>query len=434
MTVSIQLTLMGTDTGPFDLYSNADGYTVPFETNIPKTFFNSLYTSHLAPENTTIVRVKSVGNCTNYTDIPVSGTLCYQTLPNTYATDYIFKSGYTFIYGQFTSYKNGIETVATQKIIKLNPNKTLDKTFNLGVGFNSSLFGGCSIYEDSTGKIIATGQFTTFQGGTANRIIRLNPDGSKDTSFVYGTGFNNFTLGIGIDSTNKILICGIYSSYNGFSRNRLVRLLNDGSVDTTFNIGSGFNNTTISVLINPDDSMFVSGYFTTYNGVSVSPGITKLLSDGTRDTSFVGGTGFSPSTPNNAIYLNRIPGETSFYAVGYFTSYNSVSKNRIVKITNTGAIDSSFNPGTGFNNYADIIKIIFGDKLYITGGFTSYNGTPSYYKIILNSDGTIFKNFNTNYYSQILVLGETTLAGNYLGGCYEDLFYYTTTTTTTTIL
>jgi hypothetical protein len=44
---------------------------------------------------------------------------------------------------------------------------------------------------DSNGKLYVGGNFTTYKGETANRIIRLNPDGSKDTDFDNSTGFNN---------------------------------------------------------------------------------------------------------------------------------------------------------------------------------------------------------------------------------------------------
>ena len=36
MTVLITLTLAGADTGPFDLYSDLDGYITPFETGVSK--------------------------------------------------------------------------------------------------------------------------------------------------------------------------------------------------------------------------------------------------------------------------------------------------------------------------------------------------------------------------------------------------------------
>ncbi len=51
----IQLTVAGTDTGPFDLYSNIDNYFSPFETNISKTSLLSGYASGLVPNGTTTI-------------------------------------------------------------------------------------------------------------------------------------------------------------------------------------------------------------------------------------------------------------------------------------------------------------------------------------------------------------------------------------------
>ena len=74
MTVLITLTIAGGSSGPFDLYSSNDGFTVPFETNISKSDLISGYESSLVPDYTVTVRVKSKGDCINYTDIPLQHT------------------------------------------------------------------------------------------------------------------------------------------------------------------------------------------------------------------------------------------------------------------------------------------------------------------------------------------------------------------------
>lgn len=73
-TVLITLTTAGTDTGPFNLYSDADGYVAAFETGVAKASLVSGYTSILVPDGASVIRVKSVSAlCTNYIDIPISG-------------------------------------------------------------------------------------------------------------------------------------------------------------------------------------------------------------------------------------------------------------------------------------------------------------------------------------------------------------------------
>jgi hypothetical protein len=72
MTVLITLTTAGTDSGPFDLYSNLDGYLSAFESGVSKSSLLAGYPSSLVPDYTTIIRVRSNnGSCTNYIDIPV---------------------------------------------------------------------------------------------------------------------------------------------------------------------------------------------------------------------------------------------------------------------------------------------------------------------------------------------------------------------------
>ena len=74
MNVLITLTTAGADTGPFDLYSDADGYLVPFENNVPKASLVSGYTSVLVPGTATVIRVKSDSLCTNYIDLIIETT------------------------------------------------------------------------------------------------------------------------------------------------------------------------------------------------------------------------------------------------------------------------------------------------------------------------------------------------------------------------
>lgn len=69
MTVLITLTVAGTDSGPFNLYSNLDGFTSAFETGVSKAALLAGYSSALVPNFTTVIRVLSTGDCTNYIDI-----------------------------------------------------------------------------------------------------------------------------------------------------------------------------------------------------------------------------------------------------------------------------------------------------------------------------------------------------------------------------
>ena len=75
MTVLITLSTAGSDSGPFNLYSDLDGYTSAFETNVAKVDLLAGYPSALVPDYTGTIRIMSDNAlCTNYVDIIISGT------------------------------------------------------------------------------------------------------------------------------------------------------------------------------------------------------------------------------------------------------------------------------------------------------------------------------------------------------------------------
>jgi len=73
MTIYITITSAGADTGPFNLYSNVDGYVSAFATNVAKATLIAGY-AVTAPDGTTTVRIMSAGECTNYIDVVIGAT------------------------------------------------------------------------------------------------------------------------------------------------------------------------------------------------------------------------------------------------------------------------------------------------------------------------------------------------------------------------
>jgi len=76
MNLIITLTSAGINSGPFNLYSDVDGYAEPpFETDVPKQDLLDGYVSTLVPDGTIVIRVQSDNDlCTNYIDLYTSGT------------------------------------------------------------------------------------------------------------------------------------------------------------------------------------------------------------------------------------------------------------------------------------------------------------------------------------------------------------------------
>lgn len=86
MIIHLTISSAGNESGPYDLYSNIDGFTTPFETGITKASLMYGYTSVLVPDYTSIVRVKSVGICDNYLDVVLESTTTTSTTTTSTST------------------------------------------------------------------------------------------------------------------------------------------------------------------------------------------------------------------------------------------------------------------------------------------------------------------------------------------------------------
>lgn len=75
MIVFLQLTTAGIDSGPFDLYSNLDGYSEPFEENVSRDLLIAGY-STTVPDNAITVRITSKEDCISSVDITLRNVEC----------------------------------------------------------------------------------------------------------------------------------------------------------------------------------------------------------------------------------------------------------------------------------------------------------------------------------------------------------------------
>ncbi len=295
-------------------------------------------------------------------------------------TNCVQVDGKILVGGQFTSYNS----VVINRIARLNYNGSLDTSFNIGTGFNGNV--NC-IQIQTDGKILIGGGFNSYNGTSFPYLIRLNTNGSIDPTFNIGIGFNNSVNSIKIQDDGKILVGGLFTTFNGISQNRLLRLYNDGSIDNSFNIGTGFNSDVSELYVNSTGVITVAGSFTSFNGTTKNR-ITVLNADGSIFTGFNIGTGF-----NNWVGDIDIQPDGKIIAGGNFTSYNGTSRIRMLRLNPDGTIDNSFNPGTGFNNLVINLKVLSDGSIFGVGSFTTFNGNSANRVVKLNSDGSINSGF-----------------------------------------
>lgn len=297
--------------------------------------------------------------------------------------------------------------IPSQNIISLNSDGSFNDGFIYGGGFNGAVK---TIEIQTDGKILVGGDFTIYDGIGSNSIIRLNSDGSFDTTFNIGTGFNDVVHAIKIQSDGKILVGGSFTTYNGTSASRIIRLNPDGIVDTTFDYGSGFDGAVFTIGLFSDSELFVGGGFLNYNGNS-SAKIIRLFSDGSVDNSFFVGSGFD-STVFDIVYY----GSTEMLVGGAFTTYDGNPYNFIIRLGYGGGVlpYNSGNPGPNGVVFSIGISVSY---VYLGGDFTEYNGNISNRIVSLNFAGEFISglgdgfnstvlNLNTQEYGKIFVSGD----------------------------
>ena len=244
------------------------------------------------------------------------------------------------------------------------------------------------------GKILVGGEFTSYNGTTQNNITRLNADGTRDTGFTIGTGFNDNVYAIVLQSDGKILVGGEFTSYNGTAVNRIIRLNADGTRDTGFT--APINDLVARIALQSDGKILIVGRFTNH--------IARLNTNGTVDSGFTIGTSFVPVS--SVVFTETessltLQSDGKILVGGSFTSYNGTAVNRIARLNADGTIDTGFTIGTGTTGTPWTFALQSDGKILVGGSFTSYNGTDvNRIARLINTNGIIANTIsyiNANY-------------------------------------
>ncbi|WP_341900675.1 T9SS type A sorting domain-containing protein [Fluviicola taffensis] len=320
---------------------------------------------------------------------------------NTVFASCLQTDGKILIGGAFTKVNDEIKN----RITRLNEDGSTDNTFNVGLGINSNVRAICL---QSDGKILVGGDFTSVNGYSKSRIVRLNQDGSVDLSFDSSAQSNGSIIAIGIDSNDKIILGGNFTIFAGQPKNRIVRLNSDGTLDGTFDIGTGADVWVRTLIIQPDGKIFVGGDFSTFNGINVGK-LIRLNADGSQDTNFENSSG-----ANASIRTSCLQSDGKIIIGGEFTAFDANPRNRIARLNSDGTIDLSFVPPLGTDNMVNVCKIQSDGKVICGGAFIIVNGADIQYVMRLNLDGSSDISFWQNQGSSALEINtlEILTSGN----------------------
>ncbi len=247
---------------------------------------------------------------------------------------------------------NQVNGIARGKIALVNPDGSVDTTFNPPGGANGNV---TDIAVQPDGKIVIVGEFTSVNGSSSQRMVgRLNPDGSLDTSF--NQSVNYYLYAVKLQPDGKILIGGGMTSVGGQPINGLARLNVNGSVDNTFQTGTGTNGFVYDIDLQADNKILFSGDFTKYNGFSklsigrlennLTPSVVRTRYDFDGD----GRADIGVFRPSSSIWYQLLGPNYQFSSANFGTSGDLVAP---ADFDGDGKTDLGiFRPSTGTFWYA----------------------------------------------------------------------------------
>jgi len=254
-----------------------------------------------------------------------------------------------------TTTKDGVSTTDTTTI---DTTGDLLVWFNPGTGFDASVnalaFQSVVAGTVTTDYILAGGAFTTLNGAAVGHIARLaKTDGTPDTTFTTaaGTGFDASVNAIAVQPMvvapavdQRILVGGEFLKFNdatSTSCKYVARLNAGGSLDTTFTAPAALDGAVKAIVVKADVPV-VQANVRIYLGGKFTGGIMRLLADGTKDTSFVTGTGFKTLTLPAEIEAITVQGDGMVIVTGDFDSYNGAPVSGVARLKTDGSLDTAF--------------------------------------------------------------------------------------------
>ena len=277
-------------------------------------------------------------------------------------------------------------------VIRLNSDGSLDTSFDASPGAANFPVGALEVQSD--GQILAGGHFDHFSGQPAVGIVRLDgTSGQIDPTFsikLESRGHLDQTVA---QPDGKLLVFGDFNSANDQPNNDLVRLLADGSIDSSFSIGTGVDGFwdlnggfVRSVALQQDRKIVVGGFFSSFDRVSANS-LVRLNENGSVDPSF-------KKFGLEKYYVNAVAVQKDGKILVGGTAYYGEEGEFVIRLLPDGSRDPDFATAIG-RGFVGQILVQEDGKILVGGGFNNYNNASANHIVRLNTDGTIDLTFRS---------------------------------------
>jgi Putative Ig domain. len=289
-------------------------------------------------------------------------------------------------------------------VVRLNTDGSLDTTFQL-----KTKPGVQVLALQSDGKILVGGTFEIGLESTPDTVewrnlIRLNADGTIDGGFKQNV--TGAVLAIAVQSDGKIIAGGQFTAAQNSpsgtattGRGYIARFNADGALDTGFDPRA--NAAVRHVVILPDGKILIAGEFTNFRPNNASTATTRnviarINADGTLDSLDL--------NPNGLVFDIARDGEGRYLLAGSFTQMGEDTAFYVARLKTDLTLDKDFRPNPDGSVAAIEVQ---GDKILIGGQFNNLQpntdvfdptlSTPRNFLARINEDGSVDGAFNPNF-------------------------------------
>lgn len=286
----------------------------------------------------------------------------------------------------------------------------IDNGFNVGskIGFYLSdveTYNVKKIISDKNDRILVGGFFTKYNGIKVSGLLRLNYDGTLENTFnggffkkMSGILINGSVSNIIIDSNNRIIVCGDFNYYNKTKCYNIIRIMEDGSIDETFNLSLSDGDSIDKIndiYVDSNNRIYLGGLFyfeKNVNGVLYKyKNLVKLNEDGSLNIGF--GYKLQNDDKKWGFELNEEVNVLKYMIVNTFSRLLiggdfrfSYTQNKVYdklfRITLDGEIDDTYllncNNVTFYGQTIKTIDVDSKNRIYVGGDFLSYSYDYSY--------------------------------------------------------
>lgn len=269
------------------------------------------------------------------------------------------------------------------------------------------------------GRIVLGGEFNTVNEERLNHVAVLLPGGELDPSFAFETGTDLVVRALAATAAGQVIVGGDFTSVQGVPALRLARIDLDGSVDSSFQTGAAADGPVDAVAVDAMGRVFAGGRFGRVEG-RPRGGVARWLGTGRLDPGFATGTG-----ANGPVRALALDGEGRVVVAGDFTRYDGQPAGRLVRLTETGALDPGFRAlgGAGADDAILAIVVRADGTLWVAGKFVNLDGLPRNRVARLRADGSVDPSFDPapGPNDWVMAIAERGDGGLVLGGVFTEV-------------